>query len=375
MHNRARDVILEPELADDLQHLLDPADWTPADASGPARPLSAEQLLVGRFFFVHESVASRDTGAAERSFEFLHATFAEFLATRQIVTALAELAEDRGEPVVINCRRHAQLWRSQLDGETNSRLWHSFRVAWDLTSGRLLIRLEDDADVSLAASLPWPPETPPRAEDQPGDAVLTSGSNGGLLLRKSAFVQTTIDMRELLYVLTPFWQRFGDVAHRHGEKWDSDARHLWEALLGAPPGADREERADLYSGLLDHPNPGVRALALGALDGRTGSTRSPRTLTCIGYARPCSAANAAFAWSRNGASTSDGSAPSITSICSPVPARSAKPIIKWRFSVGAVDVTCLANPAHASAVSRSRRAGSRIGSSSTRWRCTTSRTT
>jgi hypothetical protein len=31
---------------------------------------------------------------------------------------------------------------------------YSFRVAWDLTSARLLIRLEDDADVSVAASLP-----------------------------------------------------------------------------------------------------------------------------------------------------------------------------------------------------------------------------
>jgi hypothetical protein len=92
MHNRGRDVILEPELESDLRHLLSEADWTP----GPdRRALTAGQLLVGRFFFIHESRASRDTGPAERSFEFLHATFGEFLAARQIVAALVELAEDR----------------------------------------------------------------------------------------------------------------------------------------------------------------------------------------------------------------------------------------------------------------------------------------
>jgi hypothetical protein len=53
------------------------------------------QLLVGRFFFIHESQAARDTGAAERTFEFLHATFGEFLAARQIVGALVDLAEER----------------------------------------------------------------------------------------------------------------------------------------------------------------------------------------------------------------------------------------------------------------------------------------
>jgi hypothetical protein len=333
--------------------------------------LTAEQLLVGRFFFVHESRASRDTGAAERSFEFLHATFAEFLAARQIVAALVELAEDHGhatldagffhaltafttvthraplwefcagmvarfddrtrmacralvldllpdagyphptwgfaqyepqrltaaereavfsanlmclavllnydpidvaeltgEPVVTNWRRQALLWMSQLSSQGSDRLWRAFRVEWDLTSdpARLLIRLEDGSSVSLASSLPWPPESRPQPRPQTSDAVLRSTSTGGQLLRRSAFVQTTIDARELFYVLTPFWQRFGDINYRSGEKWDSDARLLWEAMLGARPGADRQERADLYAALLDHPFPEVRAYALEALD-------------------------------------------------------------------------------------------------------------
>jgi len=51
--------------------------------------------MVGRFFFIHESRATRDTGGPERSFEFLHATFGDFLAARQIVASLVDLAEER----------------------------------------------------------------------------------------------------------------------------------------------------------------------------------------------------------------------------------------------------------------------------------------
>jgi len=74
--------ILEPELEADLRHLLSPEDWSPGPGGPHNLPLTAGQLLVGRFFVIHESRASRDTGPAERSFEFLHATFGEFLAAR-----------------------------------------------------------------------------------------------------------------------------------------------------------------------------------------------------------------------------------------------------------------------------------------------------
>ena len=94
MHNRGRDVILEPELEEDARQLLSAEDRSLPTAE--SRTLSVGQLLVGRFFFVHESQASRDTGSGvERSFEFLHATFGEFLAARQIVNAMVELAEVR----------------------------------------------------------------------------------------------------------------------------------------------------------------------------------------------------------------------------------------------------------------------------------------
>ena len=333
MHNRGREVILEVELDEDLRHLLSEADWTPEP---DRRALTAGQLLVGRFFFIHESQASRNTGPAERSFEFLHATFGEFLAARQIVAALVELAEDRaalrrrpgatldagyfyaltsfatvtrraplwefcqavvarldpairarcldlvlellpeaghpastwtlsgyvparltaaerqaafsanlmclavalndgpidavrlvGEPVVINWRRAALLWMSQLVPGDARRLWQSFRVDWDFESGpaRLRVRVEDGAPVPVLGSLPWPPEDRPGLPPE-NDVEIPSESATGGTLRKSAFVQTGFDSREFLYVLMPLWERFGDIRYEEAHKDVSDARVL-----------------------------------------------------------------------------------------------------------------------------------------------------
>jgi hypothetical protein len=58
-------------------------------------------------------------------------------------------------------------------------------------------------------------------------------------LRKSAFAQTGIDTRELIYVLVPFWRRFGEVsfAMRSGTL-ESDARLLFESMLTDLPNLD-----------------------------------------------------------------------------------------------------------------------------------------
>ncbi|WIX92592.1 NACHT domain-containing protein [Amycolatopsis sp. DG1A-15b] len=95
MLNRGGDVIAEADLEADIIHLLTPGDRGLGHASAMRQALTVGQLLVGRFFFIHESQASRGTGNPERSFEFLHATFGEFLAARQIVNALKDLVGDR----------------------------------------------------------------------------------------------------------------------------------------------------------------------------------------------------------------------------------------------------------------------------------------
>jgi len=54
--------------------------------------LGAGDQIVGRFFFVHNSGAKRD-GRELQTYEFLHATFSEYLIARLVSRLLAELAE------------------------------------------------------------------------------------------------------------------------------------------------------------------------------------------------------------------------------------------------------------------------------------------
>ncbi|MFI6066993.1 NACHT domain-containing protein [Micromonospora sp. NPDC051227] len=377
MLNRGSDVISEAELEADIVHLLDPEDLGPARPESLRKALSVGQLLVGRFFFIHESQVSRGVEAVERSFEFLHATFGEFLAARQIVHALTELAEDRsrqrrrpgvsldagflyaatsfitvarraplwefsrgllerlgpdsrhrcrelvlellvesgyshprwslagyeprrkpvaarhatysanlvcfavvladdpvdamelvGDPVAVRWRAQALLWQSQLDPEDRKRLWQTLRVEWDLATNptKLMVRTEDGAPVGVFQSLPWP------ADDRPDPTLMSSVENVGLdsdsqmgrALRRSAFVQTTIDVREHLYPLLPYWRHCGDtsLSIQH-HTLQSAAGGLFELLLN--PMKSRDETIDrerLYEVALSHPSPRHRQLAL-----------------------------------------------------------------------------------------------------------------
>jgi hypothetical protein len=184
-----------------------------------------------------------------------------------------DAAELVGEPVVGNWRRQALLWQSQLDMEDRQRLWQTVRVAWDLESDptRLLVRPEDGADVSVYTSLPWPPDDRPvcRTRDMPSpaapvampDAVLPADSPIGRLLRRSAFVQTAHEMRELVYALAPVVRQVGGDL-----RWfaDNDIRTshlavLLELLVVPPEGESSTRRWTLYqSALTMAPHPAYR---------------------------------------------------------------------------------------------------------------------
>jgi hypothetical protein len=77
MFNRGRQSILETELSADLAALGEPA------------PLGSR--LLGEFFFVHAPEAV--SGGVQRGYEFLHATFAEYLVARRVVEVLSDVAE------------------------------------------------------------------------------------------------------------------------------------------------------------------------------------------------------------------------------------------------------------------------------------------
>jgi NACHT conflict system protein len=89
MFNRGTQWITETDLDADLATLFGP----PADDGGHGlrAPLGAAETALGRFFFIHRSRASRD-GAELQAYEFLHATFGEYLVARLVWRALGEVA-------------------------------------------------------------------------------------------------------------------------------------------------------------------------------------------------------------------------------------------------------------------------------------------
>jgi hypothetical protein len=87
MFNRGRQHVTDAELAADMAVLAPDGD--------------SEQRLVAQFFFVHTAEANLGTDRARRSYEFLHATFSEYLVAREVVATLVDTADStvgrRGE--------------------------------------------------------------------------------------------------------------------------------------------------------------------------------------------------------------------------------------------------------------------------------------
>jgi len=90
MFNRGRQWSTQSELDSDLTTLLAQNEHRSVSASFRA-PLTAAQLLVGKFFFVHQAQAIQD-GRRLSAFEFLHATFGEYLVARLVAYELGDLA-------------------------------------------------------------------------------------------------------------------------------------------------------------------------------------------------------------------------------------------------------------------------------------------
>ncbi|BCY07570.1 NACHT domain-containing NTPase [Actinoplanes sp. L3-i22] len=89
MFNRAALWITEADLEADLGVLFGTA--RPAPSGGGLRvPLRAAELALGRFFFIHRAQAAQQEARLE-TFEFLHATFGEFLVARLTRQVLGDM--------------------------------------------------------------------------------------------------------------------------------------------------------------------------------------------------------------------------------------------------------------------------------------------
>ncbi|MGH3258582.1 MAG: NACHT domain-containing protein [Streptosporangiaceae bacterium] len=89
MFNRRSQWVSESDLDVDLSLLL-AAPQAMYKAAGFRAQLTAAQLAVGRFFFVHESQATQDDRRLQ-TYEFLHATFGEFLVAQLVIQILTDM--------------------------------------------------------------------------------------------------------------------------------------------------------------------------------------------------------------------------------------------------------------------------------------------
>ncbi|WP_347584463.1 hypothetical protein [Acrocarpospora sp. B8E8] len=89
MFNRGQQWVTHDDLDRDLTALI--PEQTSAGV-GFDRPLTAAQTVIGRFFFIHQSRALRDSHELS-TYEFLHTTFGEYLIARLVRDLLREEAE------------------------------------------------------------------------------------------------------------------------------------------------------------------------------------------------------------------------------------------------------------------------------------------
>ena len=85
MFNRGRQDISEEELGKDIE-ALDPG------LMEGSRHAEAGQRIIGAFFFVHAPEARSLSGQPQRAYEFLHATFGEYMVARRVMDELIDVA-------------------------------------------------------------------------------------------------------------------------------------------------------------------------------------------------------------------------------------------------------------------------------------------
>ncbi|GIF68211.1 hypothetical protein Ais01nite_62460 [Asanoa ishikariensis] len=91
MHNRGNLWVTQEELQSDLPALFG-IPRVPTPGTDLRVPLRAAELMVGRFFFVHRARAEAGADDRRETYEFLHATFGEFLVARLTCQVLQNLA-------------------------------------------------------------------------------------------------------------------------------------------------------------------------------------------------------------------------------------------------------------------------------------------
>ncbi|MET9425931.1 hypothetical protein ABZY06_35525 [Streptomyces sp. NPDC006540] len=215
LHNRRRQWVSATELDEDLTALL---GRPTADASGLRTPLGAAEIALGRFFFVQRAQSVRD-GRVLATYEFLHATFGEYLVVRLALHVLTGMLAQRpalslAESSIDDDLAYTLLSYAPLSSRQMLRFAGSMvrRIPGDERDrlARLLIRLlEQHAERTVE----------PRPAYHPGR--LRTSARHGIYGANLVLVILILKGRTAARELFPYWADHASAWHRHVLLWRS----------------------------------------------------------------------------------------------------------------------------------------------------------
>ncbi|WP_426503444.1 NACHT domain-containing protein [Dactylosporangium sp. McL0621] len=222
MLNRGRQHLAEHDLEADLRALPGPAATVPVRPRDLARPLGPARRVIGRFFFV--VAAEADAGAAGRSYEFLHATFGDFLVAFQALELLRDAAKAR------TLRTASQVWDDDL---LFALLSHTLLA----TAGSRTIDLfaeQARGDEAVAAVLEHIVSAAQHRWTA-GRHAAYDPSGAPPVRRLATYTANAVALRLAMADGPVPLSRFGPPGAETGEWWSGQVR-LWEAMLAPTAG-------------------------------------------------------------------------------------------------------------------------------------------
>ncbi|GLU45848.1 NACHT domain-containing protein [Nocardiopsis ansamitocini] len=323
MFTRHKQSVTADELDQDLAVLYPDAAVHAANPGLRGRITPADQVL-GRFFFVHEARAVRN-GEHSSVYEFLHATFSEYLVARTVVNALDELMADR---LHARRKRFSEPLNDGLLYALTSFATLSGRAAImefteELLAARLARRPEDRAEyrallLELFADALYPAPNRSFSAYEPERLPVTHRHGvhtANLVLLLLAVSTTGVDVRELYPTGAGSWQEWrglvglwrsmrtdewhgtvDTVRVRHLDCWGGEPRTVVERETGEPVNVGEcvgfELRADVTIPLavnnpylITVPYEGVSSKLLRSIALRVNGTAARMTLMLLPYLR------------------------------------------------------------------------------------------
>ncbi|BAC75272.1 hypothetical protein AQJ43_38025 [Streptomyces avermitilis] len=262
LHNRRRQWVSAAELDEDLTALLGRAS---AEASGFRTPLGAAEVALGRFFFVQRAQSVRD-GRALATYEFLHATFGEYLVVRLALHVLTSLLTHRpslsaakssvDDDLAYTLLSYAPLSSRQMLRFAGSMVRRIPAAERDQLARLLIGVLEQHGQRTHE---PHPAYRPTRFPASPG---LRTSARHGIYGANLVLVILLLKGRVSAGELFPSWNDHASAWHRHvllwrasfdEEQWTDFAVSLSARRTWSDQG--RELEIILQSGAVESPDP------------------------------------------------------------------------------------------------------------------------